>query len=84
VKSELGKYEADRADREHEDIPELRLEILKTALEEMDVEAINRMLVTFAGLSLDSETKARISEVEEHILMFEYDKAITKISEMLP
>ena len=84
VKSELGKYEADRADSEHEDIPELRLEILKTALEEMDVEAINRMLVTFAGLSLDSETKARISEVEEHILMFEYDKAITKISEMLP
>jgi two-component system, sensor histidine kinase and response regulator len=84
VKSELEKYEAARAYSEDEEIPELRLEILKTALEEMDVEAINRMLVTFAGLSLDSKTKSMISEVEEHILMFEYDKAIAKIDEMLP
>jgi CheY-like chemotaxis protein len=83
VKSELEKYEAVKAYREDEDIPELRLEILKTALEEMDVEAINRMLVTFAGLSLDGKIKAKIAEVEEHILMFEYDKAIAKIDEML-
>jgi len=83
VKSELEKYEVAKAYREDEDIPELRLEILKTALEEMDAEAINRMLVTFAGLSLDSNTKARIAEVEEHILMFEYDKAIAKINDMM-
>jgi hypothetical protein len=49
----------------------------------MDVEAINRMLITFAGLSLDSKIKARIAEVEEYILLFEYDKAIAKINEML-
>jgi len=83
VKSELGKYEAAKAHREDEDIPELRLEILKTALEEMDVEAVNRMLVTFAGLSLDSKIKAKISKVEEHILLFEYEKAIDIINEML-
>jgi CheY-like chemotaxis protein/HPt (histidine-containing phosphotransfer) domain-containing protein len=82
IKSEVEKFD-DKENKEHDDIPDLRLEILKTALEEMDIEAVNRTLVTFAGLSLNSGIKARIAEVEEHILLFEYDKAIDKINEML-
>jgi CheY-like chemotaxis protein len=82
VKSEAEKYET-KDSGEHEDIPSLRLEILKTALVEMDIEAVNRILITFAGLSLDGETKARIAEIEEKILLFEYDKAIEKINELL-
>ena len=79
IKSEVEKFE----DGEHDEISVLRLEILKTALKEMDIEAVNRTLVAFAGLPFNSEIKARIAEVEEHILLFEYDKAIDKINEML-
>jgi CheY-like chemotaxis protein len=69
--------------RKHVGVSSLRLEILKTALKEMDVEAVNRMLITFAGLSLDNQTRALIAEVEEQILMFEYEKAIEKINKLL-
>jgi two-component system, sensor histidine kinase and response regulator len=82
IRSEIEKFEA-REGRDYEEIPDIRLEILKTALEEMDIEAVNRMLITFAGLSLDSVTRARIAEVEELIIMFEYEKAIEKINELL-
>jgi CheY-like chemotaxis protein len=82
IKSELEKYKA-KTGEETEAIPGLRLEILRKALDEMDVEAINRILVTFSSLSLGSEIKAKIAEVENHILLFEYDKAIDKINEML-
>jgi signal transduction histidine kinase/CheY-like chemotaxis protein/HPt (histidine-containing phosphotransfer) domain-containing protein len=82
IRTEIEKHKA-RDNQELEDIPDIRLEILKTALEEMDVEAVNRMLVTFAGLSLDSETRSKIAEVEEDILLFEYEKAIEKINRLL-
>jgi len=82
IRSEIEKFET-REGRDYEEIPDIRLEILKTALEEMDVEAVNRILITFAALSLDSETRAKIAEVEELIIMFEYEKAIEKINELL-
>jgi len=82
IKSEIDKYKA-MTEAELEELPDLRLDVLKTALEEMDAEAINRMLITLAGLTLSSEVKAKISEVEEHILLFEYERAIDKINEML-
>jgi len=81
IGGEIEKRET-KENRENEEISALRLEILKTALEEMDIEAVNRLLVTFAGLSLDSRTKELISEVEQLILMFEYDKAIKKLNEL--
>ena len=64
------------------DISVLRLEALKTALEEMDIEAVNRMLLAYASLSLDAKTKNIMSEVEQYILMFEFEKAIEKINEL--
>jgi len=82
IKSEIEKFEI-KEGRSFEEIPDIRLQILKTALEEMDIEAVNRMLITFAGLSLDSVTRAKIAEVEELIIMFEYEKAIEKINELL-
>jgi len=66
---------------EDSEISALRLETLKTALEEMDIEAVNRILLVFTGLSLDKETKEKISEIEQLVLMFEYEKAIEKINE---
>jgi len=66
----------------YEEISSIRLEVLKTALAEMDIEAVNRMLLSFTGLSLNAKTKAAIAEVEQLILMFEYEKAIEKIDSL--
>ena len=81
IRSALEKHSAGDS-RETVDISELRLDSLKKALAEMDIEAVNKMLLDYAGLSLDSKTKGMIAEVEQHILMFEYDKAIDKIGEL--
>jgi CheY-like chemotaxis protein/HPt (histidine-containing phosphotransfer) domain-containing protein len=68
--------------RERVDINTHQLEILKTALAEMDIEAVNRLLLTFAEMSLDDKTKTLVAELEQHILMFDYEKAIEKIEEL--
>jgi CheY-like chemotaxis protein len=62
------------------DLSALHLDTLKAALAGMNIEEVNKMLMEYANLSLDSETKNKLAEVEEHILMFEYDKAIEKIN----
>ena len=74
-------YEAED-EREYTDISALKLDELKRALAEMDIEAVNRILLDYAGLSLDSTTKGLIAEVEQYILMFEYEKAVEKINEL--
>jgi hypothetical protein len=81
IKAAVENYEAENS-RENIDLSALHLETLKTALAEMDIEAVNRILLNYAGLSLDKKTRGIISEVEQHILMFEYDKAIEKINEL--
>jgi len=80
VKTIVEKHES-KENLEDTEISALRLETLKTALEEMDIEAVNRILLVFTGLSLDKETKEKISEIEQLVLMFEYEKAIEKINE---
>ena len=81
VKAALEQYEAEDS-RERIDVSALRLDDLKKALAEMDIEAVNKMLLDYAGLSLDPGIKDMIAEVEQHILMFDYDKAIEKIDEL--
>ncbi|MDR0554260.1 MAG: response regulator [Treponema sp.] len=61
----------------------LRLEDLKAALTAMDIESVNKMLLDYANLSLDAETKEFITALEDHILMFEYDEAVKKIEAVL-
>jgi signal transduction histidine kinase/CheY-like chemotaxis protein/HPt (histidine-containing phosphotransfer) domain-containing protein len=78
-----AEKERENADgRERKDLSALNLEALKAALAGMDIEAVNKILLEYSGLSLDTETKAKIADVEQHILMFEYDKAIEKINEL--
>ena len=81
IEAVLKQREAEDG-RELSDVSSLQLEALKKALAEMDIEAVNKILLDYAGLSLDSRTKDIISEVEQHILMFEYEKAIEKINEL--
>jgi CheY-like chemotaxis protein len=74
---------ADRAavtvNKERVEINPRQLEDLKTALANMDIEAVNRLLLTFAEMPLDEKTKSSVAELEQLILMFEYEKAIEKI-----
>jgi len=79
IRATVARYEAEDG-REHIGASSLRLDELKKALAEMDIEAVNKMLLDYAGLALDMRTKNMIAEVEQHILMFEYDKAIEKIN----
>ena len=81
VRATLERYKAEDT-RENIDVLALRLDLLKTALAGMDIEAVNRMLLEYASMALDSKTKSMIAEVEQYILMFEYDKAIEKINEL--
>jgi signal transduction histidine kinase/HPt (histidine-containing phosphotransfer) domain-containing protein/ActR/RegA family two-component response regulator len=64
------------------DVSALHLDTLKTALAEMNIEEVNKILLEYASLALDSETKGKIAEVEQFILMFEYEKAVEKINEL--
>jgi signal transduction histidine kinase/CheY-like chemotaxis protein len=58
----------------------LQLETLQVALVGMDIETVNEMLIKYAGMKLSAGTKTAVSEIEQHILMFEYDTAVEKIS----
>ncbi|MCL2129885.1 MAG: ATP-binding protein, partial [Treponema sp.] len=82
IKSVLEKHEIDDL-RERASVSSLRLDALKKALIEMNIEDVNKILLDFTNLFLDSKTKAIIAEVEQHILMFEYEKAIEKINKFL-
>jgi signal transduction histidine kinase/DNA-binding NarL/FixJ family response regulator len=79
IKTAAARREAGDS-RKRVDLSALNLDALKTALAEMDVEAVNKILLDYAGLSLDSGLRAKIAELEEQILLFEYDKAIEKIN----
>jgi HPt (histidine-containing phosphotransfer) domain-containing protein len=64
-------------------IPSLRIETLKCALQDMDIRAVNMLLTEYAAMPLDAETRALVSELEQQILMFEYDAAIEIIDAVL-
>ena len=78
IRATVGQFEAEDS-RELSDVSSLNLDELTNALSQMDIEAVNKMLVDYASLALDSKTKEIIGEVEQLVLMFEYDKAIDKI-----
>ena len=60
-----------------------QLENLKAALTVMDVEAINRILLTVVQSGLDDRTRALVSELEQCILLSDYEKAVEKIDALL-
>jgi signal transduction histidine kinase/CheY-like chemotaxis protein len=56
---------------------------LKRALSGMDIETVNRLLMGFTFTSLEDQVRETVSEIEQHILMFEYDRAMQKIDALL-
>jgi signal transduction histidine kinase/CheY-like chemotaxis protein/HPt (histidine-containing phosphotransfer) domain-containing protein len=67
-------------DGEPDGLSVLFLEPLKEALTRMDIAEVNKLLVEYSSMSLDTKTKNFIAEIEQHILMFEYEKAVEKIN----
>jgi HPt (histidine-containing phosphotransfer) domain-containing protein len=61
----------------------LNLDALKNALLAMDTGAVNDQLQSYTSLELDGAAKAFLNEIEQHILLFDYDKAVAKIDEVL-
>ena len=49
----------------------------------MDTETVSRIMVACAGLSMSEEAKRLTGEIKEHILLFEYDRAVEKIDQHL-
>jgi signal transduction histidine kinase/CheY-like chemotaxis protein len=65
------------------DLSLLRLEILREALLGMNVETINRILMEYLSIPMDHKTKEHIGKIEENVLMFEYEKALSEIDKLL-
>jgi HPt (histidine-containing phosphotransfer) domain-containing protein len=67
----------------YDDLAVLHLESLKSALLDMDVQSVNLLLMEYAALPLAEGMKKHISDIEQYILMFEYDLAIEYINMLL-
>jgi CheY-like chemotaxis protein len=61
-------------------VAELNLKPLKDALNGFEIETINKLLSEYASMPLDAETRNVIREIEQNVLLFEYDKAIERIN----
>ncbi|MDR0648980.1 MAG: response regulator [Synergistaceae bacterium] len=59
-----------------EDLTYSLIEPLRHALKSMDVTSANRLIVEYYSLNLNERARKNMSEIENHILMFDYDKAI--------
>ncbi|MDR1532646.1 MAG: response regulator [Clostridiales bacterium] len=70
-------------DASKEDLSALKLETLKTALKDMDIETVNDIVVNSASLPLSAKTKERVMEIGRLILMFKYDDAIEQIDALI-
>ena len=81
IKTALAMYEADRNVKSI-GIADLNLLELKKALSDMDIKAVNTILLGYTSLPLQGKLKETISDVEQLILMFEYEAAINKIDEL--
>ncbi|MDR1058664.1 MAG: response regulator [Treponema sp.] len=57
----------------------MHLENLKDALVNMNIEAVNKLISEYMSMPMDVKTKEKINEINQDILLFEYDKAIEKI-----
>jgi HPt (histidine-containing phosphotransfer) domain-containing protein len=59
-----------------EDLTRPQLEALREALARTDIAAVNRLILEYAALPLSKNAKRALSDIENHILLFDYDKAI--------
>jgi hypothetical protein len=56
---------------------------LRTALSDMDIQTVNKLLLSYAVLPANAKKEMRLAEIERSILLFEYDAAIEVINALL-
>ncbi|MFP3041570.1 response regulator [Treponema primitia] len=61
---------------------DLELGVLREALITMDTACVNSQLQKYAEMSLDDKTKQFITEIENCVLLFEYEKAVELIDSL--
>jgi HPt (histidine-containing phosphotransfer) domain-containing protein len=79
----LCQYQNEQKTAKKTGLSDLHMEKLKKALSDMDIETVNRLLMEFSLAALEGKIKETVSEIEQHVLMFEYDKALEKIDMLL-
>jgi len=63
---------------------DLQIETLKNALLRMDAAVVNELLTKYMNMSLDTRTRTIISEIDQHVLLYEYDEAVKKADLLAP
>jgi signal transduction histidine kinase/CheY-like chemotaxis protein/HPt (histidine-containing phosphotransfer) domain-containing protein len=78
-----AERQADSEPQKETDLSLLRLDLLKKAIIALDIDSVNKILVEYLSMPMDSETKVKVDAIEQNILMFEYEKAIELIDQIL-
>jgi signal transduction histidine kinase/CheY-like chemotaxis protein len=60
-----------------------QLQTLRQALAHMEMEKLDRLISEYGALSLNAASKKFLEGIEEDILLFEFERAIKKIDELL-
>ncbi|MDR1972620.1 MAG: response regulator, partial [Treponema sp.] len=84
IRSSLGEQGTDKAGAEDEeplpaDLADLGLGVLRNALDALDTKGVDMFLSGIDTRGRNAAVKGFISRLEQHILLFEYDKAIKMI-----
>jgi PAS domain S-box-containing protein len=56
-----------------------RMEALRSAITSMDIAAASRLIIEYSALPLSERAMKALSDIENHVLLFDYDKAVEKI-----
>jgi CheY-like chemotaxis protein len=78
IRNSLKRANASRK-QEGEDLTQLQMETLRSALADMDIVTTNKLILEYASLPLSDDARKILTNIENHILLFDYDKAIEKI-----
>ncbi|MDR1510374.1 MAG: response regulator [Synergistaceae bacterium] len=75
IRNSLKRADASRR-REGGDLTQAQMEALRSALTSMDIAAANRLILEYAALPLSGKARKTLSDIENSVLMFDYEKAI--------
>lgn len=81
IKEALKLWEEEKCDEDNISI--LHLDLLKKALEEMDIHTINSLIVGYKDLTPRSAARRIFGEIEPFILLFDYEGAGKKIDQIM-
>jgi CheY-like chemotaxis protein len=83
IHAAMAARQTDSEPSQETNLAPLRLDTLKEAIIALEIDSVNKMLVEYLSMSMSASVKAQVNTIEQHILMFEYDKAAKVIDQML-